>query len=123
MAKRIGEVQCELIMRGRGLDYINRFMLRFFGPSKAKDGEYLTTTAWYMSDLRKKGFDIAKRERKTKEQKMEKLLRLAEKYGIKVTVEAADAAEATPVAPQATAPIAPQMVAAPVAAPDNENNG
>ena len=123
MAKRIGEVQCELIMRGRDLDYINRFMLRFFGPSKAKDGEYRTTTAWYMSDLRKKGFDIAKRERKTKEQKMEKLLRLAEKYGIKVTVEAADAAEATPVAPQATAPIAPQMVAVPVAAPDNENNG
>ena len=33
------------------------------------------------------------------------------------------AAEATPVAPQATAPIAPQMVAVPVAAPDNENNG
>ena len=90
MAKRIGGVQCELIMRGRDLDYINRFMLRFFGPSKAKDGEYRTTTAWYMSDLRKKGFDIAKRGRKTKEQKMEKLLRLAEKYGIKVTVEAAE---------------------------------
>lgn len=90
MAKRIGEVQCELIMRGRDLDYINRFMLRFFGPSKAKDGEYRTTTAWYMWDLRKKGFDIAKRGRKTKEQKMEKLLRLAEKYGIKVTVEAAE---------------------------------
>ena len=91
MAKRrIGEVQCELIMRGRDLDYINRFMLRFFGPSKANDGEYRTTTAWYMSDLRKKGFDIAKRGRKTKEQKMEKLLRLAEKYGIKVTVEAAE---------------------------------
>ena len=87
MAKNLGQVQCELIMRGRNVEQINKFMIRFFGPSKAKDGEYKTTTRWYMSDLRKKGFEIEKRGRKTKEQKMEKLLKLAEKYGVKINIE------------------------------------
>lgn len=85
--KTKGEVQIALIMKGRSTEQIDKFMRRWFGDSKAKDGGYKNTTAWYRSDLRKKGFEVNTGRRVNKEDKIEKLKKMAEKYGVKMTVE------------------------------------
>ena len=85
--KTKGEVQTILIMKGRTNEQIDRFMIRWYGPSKSKDGSYKHTTAWYRSDLRKKGFLIPLARRAKTENKIEKLKQLATKYGIKMTVD------------------------------------
>ena len=79
--KSKGEVAVEMIMRKYTNERINSRMIRFFGESKGKKGDYMNQIAWYKSDLRKKGF-VIETIRKSRGPSTLDLDKLAEKYGV-----------------------------------------
>lgn len=79
--KSKGEVAVEMIMRKYDNERINGRMIRFFGESKGKKGDYMNQIAWYKSDLRKKGFVIETIRKSNGVSKLN-LDKLAEKYGV-----------------------------------------
>ena len=79
--KSKGEIAVEMIMRKYTNERINSRMIRFFGESKGKKGDYTNQIAWYKSDLRKKGF-VIETTRKSSGVSAIDLDKLAEKYGV-----------------------------------------